>query len=118
MKLEAKRAIAKKLRVLSHAEESGNVSLTCRYFGISRDTFYRWRKLYIYIKKGSPHLNGKVERSHRTDKEEFYQLLSYKGDQDLEKKLKSWQDFYNMHRPHGAHDGKSPFEILKEKLKA
>ncbi|UCG28773.1 MAG: transposase [Bacteroidales bacterium] len=25
----------------------------------------------IYIKPGSPHLNGKVERSNRTDEEEF-----------------------------------------------
>src|ERR1017187_3128392 len=33
---------------------------------------------HAYIKKGTPQLNGKVERSHRSDQEEFYQLLSYK----------------------------------------
>lgn len=32
---------------------------------------------HAYIKPGSPQLNGKVERSHRSDQEEFYQLLSY-----------------------------------------
>ena len=32
---------------------------------------------HVYIKPKSPQLNGKVERSHRTDQEEFYQLLTY-----------------------------------------
>jgi len=35
----------------------------------------------------NPHLNGKVERSHRSDQEEFYQLLTYTDDVDLNKKL-------------------------------
>ncbi len=39
---------------------------------------------HAYIKPRSPQLNGKVERSHRSDQEEFYQLLGYKGDVDLE----------------------------------
>jgi|GEM_PF-2135071 transposase len=29
-----------------HAEHTGNASKTCRYFGISRDTFYRWKRAY------------------------------------------------------------------------
>jgi transposase InsO family protein len=69
-----------------------------------------------YIKPRSPQLNGKVERSHRSDQEEFYQLLSYKDDVDLEEKLQEWEKFYNFSRPHGAHKGKTPYEILKEKL--
>jgi transposase InsO family protein len=39
---------------------------------------------HAYIKAGSPQLNGKVERSHRSDEEEFYQLLTYRDDVDLE----------------------------------
>ena len=42
-------------------------------------------------------LNGKVERSHRSDQEEFYQLLSYKGDVDLNKKLDEWGGFTTLH---------------------
>jgi len=42
---------------------------------------------YVYIKPRSPQLNCKVERSHRTDQEEFYQLLTYKDDIDLNEKL-------------------------------
>lgn len=35
---------------------------------------------HVYFKPGTPRLNGKDERSHRTDKEESYQLLSYTGE--------------------------------------
>ena len=70
----------------------------------------------VYIKPRSPQLNGKVERSHRTDQQEFYQLLSYKGDADLEKRLTEWEAFYNYHRPHGAFGGKTPYEALRERL--
>src|SRR5664279_6212166 len=71
---------------------------------------------HAYIKKGTPQLNGKVERSHRSDQEEFYQLLSYKDDVDLETKLEEWENFYNFNRPHGAFNGKTPYEALREKL--
>ena len=71
---------------------------------------------HVYIKPRSPHLNGKVERSHRSDKEEFYQLLSYTDDVDLNEKLSQWERFYNFHRPHGAFNGKIPYEALKSML--
>ena len=60
--------------------------------------------------------NGKVERSHRSDEQEFYQLLSFTGDVDLNAKLAEWEQFYNLARPHGAHNGKTPYEALREKL--
>ncbi len=71
---------------------------------------------HAYIKRGTPQLNGKVVRSHRSDGQEFYQLLTYKGDVDLEAKLDEWVRFYNFHRPHGAFNGKTPYEALREKL--
>ena len=67
----------------------------------------------MYIKARTPQLNGKVERSHRTDHDEFYQLLSYTGDVDLNEKLKAWEDFYNFHRPHFSHMGKTPYEMMR-----
>jgi transposase-like protein len=40
---EQQRRIKHRLAVLRHAEEvSGNVAATCRYYGISRPTFYKW----------------------------------------------------------------------------
>ncbi len=71
---------------------------------------------HTYIKPSSPQLNGKVERSHRSDEQEFYQPLSTKGDVDLEAKLQEWERFYNLARPHGAHNGKTPYEALRAKL--
>ena len=71
---------------------------------------------HVYIKPRSPQLNGKVERSHRSDQEEFYQLLNYVDDQDLNKKLDVWEKFYNFSRPHGAFGGRAPYEILRERL--
>lgn len=72
---------------------------------------------HVYIKPRSPQLNGKVERSHRTDQEEFYQLLTYTDDVDLKKKLEIWEQFYNFNRPHGAFNGQTPYEALKYLLK-
>ncbi len=40
------REIRRKLRILEHADRNGSVSTTCRYFGIARASFYRWRKAY------------------------------------------------------------------------
>jgi len=71
---------------------------------------------HAYIKPSSPQLNGKVERSHRSDEQEFYQLMTYKGDVDLEAKLEEWERFYNLARPHGAFNGKTPYEALRERL--
>jgi transposase len=46
MTVQAKKDIARKLRVLNHGMQNGNISKTCRYFGISRETFYKWKRTY------------------------------------------------------------------------
>jgi len=56
----------------------------------------------VYIKARTPQLNGKVERSHRSDQDEFYQLLNYKNDVDLEKKLAEY-DSLTQFPPHYTH---------------
>ena len=71
---------------------------------------------HVYIKPRSPQLNGKVERSHLTDQREFYQLLTYTDDVDLNSKLGAWESFYNYDRPHMSHDGKTPYEVMKSLL--
>jgi transposase InsO family protein len=72
---------------------------------------------HVYIKPQTPQLNGKVERSHRTDQTEFYQLLTYTDDIDLNAKLKAWESFYNYDRPHISLEGKTPYERMKSLLK-
>jgi transposase-like protein len=39
------RCVNQRLAVLRHVEEvSGSVAVTCRYFGISCNIFYRWKR--------------------------------------------------------------------------
>ncbi len=47
---------------------------------------------------------------------QFYQLLSYVDDVDLNKKLVEWENLYNFYRPHGALSGNTPYEALRVKL--
>lgn len=73
---------------------------------------------HVYIKPATPRLNGKVERSHRIDSEEFYRLLEGEviDDADLfAERLQQWEDHYNYDRPHGALGGQTPYERLKQK---
>jgi transposase InsO family protein len=74
---------------------------------------------HVYIRPRTPRLNGKVERSHRVDDREFYQLLDKNGVADdirlFNEKLREWEDYYNYHRPHGALAGQTPYERLLAK---
>ena len=83
-----------------------------------RSLEFRWHvqdlgMRHRFIKEGIPQLNGKVERSHLTDKKEFYQLLTYTDDVNLNEKLKQWEQSYNFNRPNGSFKGKIPYEVLK-----
>lgn len=41
------RVVRHRLAVLRHAQElTGNVAMTCRYYGITRQSFYTWRRRY------------------------------------------------------------------------
>ena len=60
-------------------------------------------------KPASPHLNGKVERSQKTDKVEFYSTVDLSSTK-LNSLLAEWQHYYNWERPHSAHNGKTPIE--------
>lgn len=75
---------------------------------------------HVYIKPRRPRLNGKVERSHRSDEEEFYRMLGGVIIDDAKlfnDKLREWEDFYNYSRPHAALDGQTPYERFREKAK-
>lgn len=67
------------------------------------------------IKPRSPHLNGKVERSQKTDKAEFYSQLNLRDKTlQLEPLLAEWEYFYNHNRPHASLNGKTPYERYLE----
>ena len=76
---------------------------------------------HVYIKPSTPRLNGKVERSHRIDAEEFYRQLEGVFIDDTElfnDRLKEWERFYNFDRPHGGLDGQTPYERLRQKTRS
>ena len=76
---------------------------------------------HVYIKPSTPRLNGKVERSHRIDDEEFYRMLAGVVIDDaalFNTKLQEWERFYNFERPHGALNGLTPYERLRELTRA
>jgi transposase InsO family protein len=57
---------------------------------------------HVYIKPRTPRLNGKVERSHRIDEEEFYRLLEgvvIENVGGFNTQLSEWEHFYNYERP-------------------
>jgi len=65
---------------------------------------------------GRKQYNGRVERSHRTDDEEFYRpyLLSIHNRQEFLMMAARWVYFYNVLRPHlgAGMDEKPPVEVL------
>ena len=68
--------------------------------------------LHYLIDPGKPQQNGRVERSHRTDQEMFYDRNQFKTIQDLEEKIKIWNAEYN-NLEHCGLNGKTPNEMLK-----
>jgi len=68
--------------------------------------------------KGRKGYNGRVERSHRTDDEEFYgsYLLQVRNVEEFLALSARWVYVYNVLRPHMGvgMDGKPPLTVLKE----
>ncbi len=67
-----------------------------------------------HIPRGCPESNGKVERSHRTDEDEFYRRTILRSPAELAQKLRQWEHEYNHRRPHLALRGSTPAERLCE----
>lgn len=71
------------------------------------------------IQVRTPELNGKVERSHRTDGERFYSRFKFANDGTLNHALQHvWMPEYNEQRPHSSLGGLTPLDFLKTRLKA
>lgn len=58
-------------------------------------------------KPGSPHPSGKVGRSQKTDKAEFYATTDT-ASENIDGLLAEWQHYYSWNRPHDAHKAKNP----------
>lgn len=65
---------------------------------------------------GTPQHNGFVERSHRTDEEEFYRVHSAVAGMDAKTAatyMKQWQDEYNYLRRHSGCNNLPPMEYFE-----
>ncbi len=67
--------------------------------------------VHYLIDPGKPAQNGTVERSHREDEEKFYQRNTFKTSNNLKKKIRQWNEYYND-LEHCGLDGKTPNEVL------
>ncbi len=67
--------------------------------------------IHYLIDPGKPAQNGKVERSHRTDQEMFYDRRNFKTVLGLKRAIKQWNDIYN-NLEHCALNGMTPNEVL------
>jgi transposase InsO family protein len=69
---------------------------------------------HYYIYPRTPKQNTYVERSHGSDKDEFYQLGNvYQNLAFMNQKIQEWQDVWNEKRPHQALDYRTPNEYLE-----
>jgi len=74
---------------------------------------HRLNIIHYLIDPGKPAQNGKVERSHRTDQEMFYDRRKLKTVLGLKRAIKQWNNYYN-NLEHCALDGLTPNEALKK----
>jgi len=72
----------------------------------------------IQNRKGHPEDNSHLERSHRTDDEEFYiqRVFKIKSEGDLLREALNYIYYYDCVREHSSLNDKTPFEHLKEQL--
>jgi len=55
----------------------------------------KYNIIHYLIDPGKPAQNGKVERSHRSDQETFYDCVKYNTIDELKYKIKLWNMYYN-----------------------
>ena len=72
----------------------------------------KYNIIHYLIDPGKPSQNGKVERSHRTDQEMFYDRNKFKTLKDLKTKIRMWNNEYND-MEHCGLNGKTPNEVLR-----
>jgi transposase InsO family protein len=68
-------------------------------------------------KPAHPESNGRVERSHRTDDEEFYRVNPVNNPKIWQLRVPSWEYRYNYQRPHSALRDLTPYQFYQQYLR-
>lgn len=71
--------------------------------------------IHYLIDPGKPQQNGKVERSHRSDQEIFYDKCTFKSLDELKYKTRLWNMYYN-NLEHCGLNGLTPNQALEGKV--
>lgn len=71
--------------------------------------------IHYLIDPGKPAQNGKVERSHRSDQQSFYDKIKYNSEEELRYQVKLWNMYYNDLK-HCGLNGKTPNQVLYSKV--
>jgi transposase InsO family protein len=110
-------SIRRKVVALEYAKGMASAAEECRKFQAQ----FHWHvenkgSRHSDIKPRTRRPNGKVGRSHRSDQEEFYQLLTYADEVDLRRALAEWEQVHNLSQPSGAIAGWAPYEAARRPL--
>ena len=105
--------------------DNGSI-FTNRYVGYNKSTDPLKPKFHVFdkfcmnhgithylIDPGKPAQNGKVERSHRTDREEFWRDVEFRTLSELKQKHATYMIWHNNEREHLGIDGLTPKEKLE-----
>jgi transposase InsO family protein len=105
--------------------DNGSI-FTNRYTGYAKSTDSLRPNIHVFDKKcrqyglthylidpGKPQQNGKVERSHRSDRERFWRRVSFRTLEELKLKQKEYLTWYNTKCPHLGIQGLTPEEKLR-----
>lgn len=85
-------------------------------FGRSVSAWLRNQKIrHVFSHKRRPAENAYVERSHRTDEEEFYSMETLSANLTaLKARFAQYLIMYNTERPHWGLDGKTPAQAVAD----
>jgi len=96
---ELARAAARRLAIIRHAHEvTGNVALTCRYFGISRTLYYTWLRRYEELgleglrPRSRPHTSPNATSGEVVGKIVYLRKNYHFGPQKISMYLKRYHD--------------------------
>lgn len=97
---ERDRHAAHRLAIIRHAQElTGNVSKTCRYYGISRQVYYKWLRRYeeggldaLRDRSSKPHVSPRATRVEVVGKVIYLRQSYHFGPHKIAMYLKRYHD--------------------------
>jgi hypothetical protein len=70
---------------------------------------------YALIDKGKPWKNGFIERSNRTDNDEFFSQRHFTSSEERKYLFRAWEMHYNTQRPHQGINNRTPLDVFRKK---